>query len=392
MTETGHPALLPEGLHDVLPPDAAHEAAQVERLMAMFSAWGYERIKPPLIEFEDSLLAGAGAAMAGQTFRLLDPVSQRMLAVRADTTLQAARIATTRLIHEPRPLRLAYAGQVLRVKGGQLRRERQFGQVGVELIGPLDSSADAEVIVLGAHALTQLGVNGISVDLCVPTLVPALCRSLALSEEDLRRLRLALDRKDAAAVMSVGGPAAETLARLLAASGPAPQALAALADLTLEGEAAADRQRLTEVVGLIGTAAKHLAPDLKVTVDLVEYRGFEYQSGLSFTFFARDVRGELGVGGRYRAGCGGAGGDPRGEPGTGFTFYTDTVLRAVPGPRPQQRLYIPQACPPERAAQARADGWTTVAGLRVVEDETAEARRLRCRQRLGPDGPVAVPN
>ena len=82
--------------------------------------FGYQRVKPPLLEFEDSLLAGSGAAVAEQTFRLMDPDSQRMMGLRADTTPQVARIATTRLAGAPRPLRLSYAGQCLRVRGSQL--------------------------------------------------------------------------------------------------------------------------------------------------------------------------------------------------------------------------------------------------------------------------------
>ncbi|MCY4503156.1 MAG: ATP phosphoribosyltransferase regulatory subunit, partial [Alphaproteobacteria bacterium] len=46
---------------------------------------------------------------------------------------------------EPRPLRLAYAGQVLRVGVSQLHAERQVAQAGVELIGAESVSADAEV-------------------------------------------------------------------------------------------------------------------------------------------------------------------------------------------------------------------------------------------------------
>ena len=57
---------------DLLPPEAEREAALVEALMAAFAGHGYERVKPPLLEFEDSLLAGSGAAVAEQTFRLMD--------------------------------------------------------------------------------------------------------------------------------------------------------------------------------------------------------------------------------------------------------------------------------------------------------------------------------
>ena len=107
MSDSSSKALLPDGLRDALPPDAAHEAAIIERLMQVVGSRGYERVEPPLVEFEDSLLSGAGQDIALATFRLMDPVSQRMMGVRADMTPQVARIAATRLANAPRPLRLA---------------------------------------------------------------------------------------------------------------------------------------------------------------------------------------------------------------------------------------------------------------------------------------------
>jgi len=375
-------ALLPAGLHDVLPPEAAHEAAAVERLLVEFTAHGYQRVKPPLVEFEDNLLSGSGAAMAKQTFRLMDPLSQRMMAVRADITPQIARIATTRLKNEARPVRLCYSGQVLRVKGSQLRPERQFTQVGVELIGPLEAEADAEVILLAAHALEGVGVRHLSVDLCVPTMVPLVCQGLGLGEDETRSLRLALDKKDAAAVAAVGGPAATLLHTLMTASGPAERAMQVLAGLPLPEAAEKDRRRLTEALRLLRAAR----PDLTITIDLVEHRGFEYQTGLSFTLFARDVRGELGAGGRYRAGARWEA-EEGGEPATGFTLYMDTLLRAVPAPAAAKRVYVPHGTSWAAAGKLRAEGWVTVAGLAPAADPAAEAKRLGCGHLLA-DGAV----
>ncbi|HSK41599.1 MAG TPA: ATP phosphoribosyltransferase regulatory subunit [Arenibaculum sp.] len=393
MTEAINRGLLPAGLPDLLPSDAAHEAGTVERLMAEFARHGYERVKPPLIEFEASLLAGAGQAVANQSFRLMDPVSQSMLALRADITPQVARIATTRLRNEPRPLRLSYAGQVLRTRGTQLRPEREFGQAGVELIGAFQPAADAEVVVLAARALRAAGVEGLSVDLNVPTLVPAACRALDLGVEETTRLRAALDRRDAADVAAVGGRAGELALALMAASGPAERAIGRLAALDLPSAAEADRARLTEVVRLVREAA----PDLMLTVDPVEHRGFEYQTGTSFTLFARGVRGELGRGGRYRA-HGAAGGiaasadaEPAaGEPSTGFTLYLDTVVRAVPVPAAPARLYLPFGTPAAEAARRRADGWITVAALEPAADPAAEAGRLRCSHVLADGRPREI--
>ncbi len=233
MNEPLHPALLPLGLRDLLPPDAASEALVVGRMMAVLESHGYQRVKPPLVEFEDSLLSGPGAAMASETFRLMDPISQRMIGIRADMTPQVARIAATRLRHAPRPLRLCYAGQVLRIKGGQLRPERQIGQVGAELIGADSAAADVEAIALAAEALAGLGISGLSVDLTLPRLVPAICASLGIAGKQSEIIRAALDHKDAAKLAESGGGAAPLLGKLLAAAGPAKTALAALTPLAM---------------------------------------------------------------------------------------------------------------------------------------------------------------
>jgi len=374
MSESTRKALLPDGLRDALPPDAAHEAAVASRLVGAFASRGYQRVDPPLVEFEDSLLDGAGQAMATGTFRLMDPVSQRMMGVRADMTIQVARIAATRLANSPRPLRLSYAGHVLRVRGSQLRPERQFMQAGVEIVGSEEAAADAEIILLATDALGDAGVANLSVDINLPTLIPALCRALNLDEETQVVLRAALDSKDAAAVAAAGGQAAEWLGALLRATGPVDKALPQLKALDLPAEASAECSRLEQVVGLIRDAA----PALTLTVDPVEHRGFEYQTGLSFTVFARGVRGEMGRGGRYHV-------TQNGEPATGFSLFLDSVLRALPQPDSGRSLYLPYGSDAARGAAHRAEGWVTVAGLTAESDSAAEARRLGCTHILRDD-------
>jgi len=373
MIERPEKALLPAGLRDLLPPDAAFEAAAVERLLESMAAFGYQRVKPPLLEFEDSLLAGSGAALADQAFRLMDPVSQRMLAVRPDMTMQVARVAASRLSRAPRPLRLAYAGQVVRVRGSQLRPERQFTQVGAEIIGAPTPGADAEVILMAVTALRDLGVTGLSVDLGVPTLVPALLGDGSHDPEAAAELRAALDRKDTAAVRAmgpaVGETTASTLTDLVSASGPAEAALSRLDGLRLPDAAAAERAVLKAVFDRIRAEA----PDLTVTIDPVESRGFEYHTGITFTVFASGVRGELGSGGRYRAADG-----TGGEPATGVSLFMDSIGRAFPPPKPPRMLFAPCGTAGTETTRLRADGWIVVTGLVMAADPTAEARRLGC--------------
>ncbi len=380
--DNDHRGLLPAGLADLLPPDAAREARAIDIAIERFAAFGYERVKPPLVEFEESLLGGTGTGLAAQTFRLMDPVSQRMMGVRPDMTVQVARIAVTRLKHEPRPLRLSYGGNVIRVRGNPLKPERQFAQVGAELLGVDTAEADAEAVLLTVDALRAIGVAGLTVDLNLPTLVAAVAAGLKLPAETLARLRRALDRKDEAAIATAlagekgaDKKVADVFTGLLRAAGPVDTALAQLTGLKLPAAGAAEATRLAEVVKLVRAAD----PDLALTLDPVEYRGLEYQTGVSFTVFAQNGREELARGGRYAAGYPE---DGTSEPATGFTLYMSAVLAASATPPDRPRLYVSLKTPWRDAAPWQKKGYAVVRGLDAARDISAEAKRLRCSHAL----------
>lgn len=380
--DNDHRGLLPAGLADLLPPDAAREARAIDAAIERFAVFGYERVKPPLVEFEESLLGGPGAALAPQTFRLMDPVSQRMMGVRPDMTVQVARIAVTRLKHEARPLRLSYGGNVIRVRGSALKPERQFAQVGTELIGVDSAEADAEAVLLAVDALRSIGVADLTVDLNLPTLVAAVAAGLNQSAEAQRRLRRALDRKDEGAIAKAVGEkaagdkkAVEMFVGLLRAAGPADHGIAELSRLSLPAAGATEAARLAEVVNLIHAAD----PDLPLTIDPVEYRGLEYQTGVSFSVFALRGRQELARGGRYSAGYPE---DGVSEPATGFTVYMDAVLAASEPPAERPRLYLPLGTPWSDVPTWQAKGYVVVRAVVAAGDPRTEAKRLRCGHAL----------
>jgi len=356
--------LLPAGLADLLPPDAAREAALVEAMMACFGAHGFERVKPPLIEFEDVLLSGSGAAMAEQTFRLMDPVSQRMMGLRADTTPQVARIAATRLRGAARPLRLSYAGQVLRVRGSAIAPARQIPQAGIEIIGSPGPAADAEVAALGVEALAAVGVRAVALDVTLPLMSPALLDAAGLDGAARAALAHALDRKDAAAVSrlaELAGPPAVFLPELLAAAGPAEAALRALRAAALPPGARAIADNAAAVIA----AVRARAPELPITLDPVEFRGLRYHTGVAFSIYALGASGrdaELARGGRYPSGE---------EAATGLTLYPDAVLRAAPRPAPAPLLFLPEGASAAVGAAMRARGFRTVAALGPADDPRA---------------------
>ncbi|HEX2582414.1 MAG TPA: ATP phosphoribosyltransferase regulatory subunit [Dongiaceae bacterium] len=350
--------LLPQGFVDLLPPFAEHEAATIARFMAFVRTWGYDRIEPPLIEFEETLLSGPGAAMRTHTFRVMDPVSHRMMGVRADITPQIGRMAASRLRHKSRPLRLSYAGPVLRTRAEQLRSARQLAQIGAELIGSSADAADAEIITLACEALSVLGIADVTIDINLPRLVP-----IALGERLDPSLAAALDRKDRAAIAATQDT---LLGALIATPAAIAEGTAHLRALSLGEVAEGDIARLETVAAMVQDAR----PEARLTLDATDRRGFEYHSGLGFALFARGVVGELGRGGRYET--------QAGETATGFSLYLDRLVEVLPAPASERRLFTPAGMPPRFAPALREEGWITVRGLEPIADPEQEAKRLGC--------------
>ena len=148
--------------------------------------------------------------------------------------------------------------------------------------------------------------------------------------------------------------------------------------LDLPADAAASREELVAVVD----AVRRAAPELTLTVDPLEHRGFEYHTGVGFSLFAPSARGELGRGGRYLSAAG--------DPSTGFSLYLDAVLQALPAAARMRRIYLPAGSDRAKGAALRADGWITVAGLAPSRDNAAEAKRLGCDHWLDGDRPLPV--
>ena len=107
--------LLPDGIEELLPVEAARVESIRRELLDLCRRWGYELVIPPLLEYTDSLLIGLGKDLDLQTFTLTDQLSGRLMGIRPDITPQAARIDAHSLRRDG-PVRLCYAGSVLHTR------------------------------------------------------------------------------------------------------------------------------------------------------------------------------------------------------------------------------------------------------------------------------------
>ena len=293
--------LLPDGIEELLPEEATRLEMLRRKLLDTCASWGYQQVVPPMIEFLDSLLTAAGHDLELQTFKLTDPLSGRLLGVRADMTPQVARIDAHNLKRE-QPTRLSYVGTVLRAYSDPLERSRSPVQIGAELYGYAGVEADLEVIRLMLELLAQAGVMEIHLDLGHVGIYRGLAQQAELDTESESLLFDILQRKSR--------PDLEAFLVQCKCSGNAKRALASLLSLNGSFEVLERARQVLAGTGEMVTAALDTLTEvaerlrrhylsLPIHFDLAELRGYHYHTGLVYAAFAPGHGREIARGGRY---------------------------------------------------------------------------------------------
>ncbi len=317
MTPT-NPWLLPEGIEEILPEDAQYLEGLRRNLLDVFSRWGYERVIPPLIDFLDTLKIGSGQELDLQTFKLIDPLSGKMLGIRADMTPQVARIDAHQLNHQW-PTRLCYAGAVVHAQGNALDRSRTPIQIGAELYGFQDADGDIEVIRLMLEMLAVAKLQNVHLNLGHVGIYRGLVAQAGLDKQQEAQLFDVLQRK------------AQAELEVLLESFPLDVKLKTVflqlsnlnggndvfvrAQEVLSGANEQVQLALAELQKISVLLAKYF-PVLPVSFDLAELRGYHYHTGIVFAAFVPESGREIARGGRYDN-IGKAFG--RARPATGFS-------------------------------------------------------------------------
>ena len=340
--------LLPDGMDEVLPPQARQIESLRRRLLDHFHAWGYELVLPPKVEFLESLLTGAGHDLELQTFKVTDQLSGRMMGVSADVTPQVARMDAHSMRAEG-VARFCYSTEVVRTRPDNLLGSRSPIQLGAELFGHAGSESDLEILCLMTDSLLMAGAKNLCLDLGHVGIYRALLAEAELSqqlEEDLFDL---LQHKRTGELDQLLGTAASPTVELLKKLAHLNGGVEVLdqAESQLAGAPQAVTEALAELREL-ATALQELYPEVNLYLDLSELRGYHYHTGLVFAAYVPQLGQALAKGGRYDE-IGGVFG--RARPATGFS--TDLkMLASLTEPQTQTALLIaPAAC--QRDPQGR---------------------------------------
>jgi len=158
----------PKGTYDLLPDEAAERDAVVAAAARVFAAYGYRHVVTP--EFEETGLFERGVGEATDIVRkemyTFTDKGDRSLTLRPEGTAPICRAYVEHGMHKlPQPVKLWYYCPMFRYEKPQAGRYREHYQIGAEAIGSADPAVDAEVVVMLAAIFTELGVEGVTLNM-----------------------------------------------------------------------------------------------------------------------------------------------------------------------------------------------------------------------------------
>lgn len=294
--------LLPDGIKEVLPPEAARIEGLRRTVVDLYQAWGYDLVMPPLIEFIDSLLIGTGDDLDLATFKVIDQKTGRTMGIRADITPQVARI-DAHSIDGDGINRLCYSNTVLHTSAANPLASLSPLQVGAELYGHAGIDSDLEVISLMLETLTSIDIkHPITLDLGHVGIYRGLIQALGLADDDEKELFNLLQSKavaDIDALVSAMDLTAEakTIFSLL----PRLYGEASVLDKAdqLFGHVSADVSDAIGYLRDLAAAVTERFPGVTLYFDLAELRGYEYHTGVVFAALTPAFGQAIAKGGRY---------------------------------------------------------------------------------------------
>jgi ATP phosphoribosyltransferase len=319
-------AARPGGFGDWLPGAASARRALTGALVGTFEAAGFELIDTPTVEYAATIERGLGADAGEELFRFMD-ADGSMLALVGERTVSVARTVATQLRRGPFPMRLCYAGPVVRNRTLLGGRRREAVQAGCELVGDADLGADAECIALAIAAVDAAGVPDIQVDVGHAAFLPALLAGAGVDGASRAEIGAALAARDLVAVeRALAGTAVGPAEHALLLRFPALRGGRELIDQARAGLDAEQPLRALDELARLWELLHERGLEDRVHLDLGAVRDWNYYTGPTFELFSGDVGFPLGAGGRYdslleRFGLV--------QPATGFVVHADRCHDAI---------------------------------------------------------------
>ncbi len=316
--------LIPQGFKDHVDFDTNVEHEYKNKIIDLFISNGFDLVKTPLIEFYKK--------NSNNYFFIETKKNEQKLFIRDDITPQIIRIVSSRLKKKIRPVKVCYYGEVLRKKGSMLRPERQFLQVGSEIIGSDSILADIEIISLAYNSLKKIGIKNITLELNSKVFLDEIFTEIK-DLNSLKKLKAFIKLKDKKNSLSLvkNNKHKIFLENLFDYNPNIKDSINKIHDLAVSRKAKKEIHNIISISKMI-----NFMKNDQIVLDFTEIDNKNYHDGIKFTFFAQNVRGEIASGGRYSIQN-----KSKVESAVGFTCFMDTILRASSFDNNSKKILVP---------------------------------------------------
>jgi histidyl-tRNA synthetase len=313
------------GMRDLIGEEAQAFTCIIGKARETATLYGYGEAITPIVEPLELLSAKSGDEIRQRMFIFKD-LSERNVALRPEFTASIARLATTTLKSEPKPLRLFSVGSVYRYDEPQWGRYREFWQSNFELIGSGRPEADAEIILLTNSFLIAAGLKGYAFKIGDIGVIRAILSQDGVDERTQNAVLQRMDKKeyDKALQLLELDKCREMLKGLIEIKGKNWQSTVEQIKSYVTGyeKASLAAENLAEVLNFVTNSSNQ-----PVTVELAFARGLEYYTGMIFEVYIPEFDIALGGGGRYDRLIEVFGGDP--TPAVGCAHGIDRIALAL---------------------------------------------------------------
>ncbi len=362
----------PTGVAPVFSQAARFRRDTTDRLLNLFSLWGYREIILPSFEYLDAISPGIDPGLLTKLYLMQDRGSGQVLVLRPDATAQIARLTTQSFRDHQLPLRFCYSTSVFRDENHPASLHRELQQTGLELLGDSSVAADAEILELCLSGTKIFPLKNPLLVLSHAGFQEAILRLWTTDPSALRELRPVFHSRNPDRMLSMlpmpRKNSAKFISRMMEGTYSVRDARSELNSLRSE-EGSALSEDLNRFLSLLESIDQ--SPHGKsIRVDFALTPPGPYYSGMFFQVYGEESPTHLASGGRY---------DRLGKsfgheiPAVGFAYHITHIEEAI------RKREMPQEKPVLVLACYRPDEYVAV-------EKFAQALRLEeCPVMTAPD-------
>lgn len=316
----------PEGVRDIYNEECERKLALEGKLRQVLNSYGYRDIETPSFEFFDVYSREVGTIPSRELYKFFDREGNTLV-LRPDFTPSIARAAAKYFQQEQEPIRLCYLGNTFINNSSYQGRLKENTQLGAELMGDAEASADAELIAMAADCLLRAGLKDFQISVGHVQFFASLAKAAGLDEATEEELKQLIRNKNTFGVETllsearIDGSLKEIFCSLPNLFG-GEEILDKAAAMTEGMEAAQAIARLKQVLEIL----KMYGMDSYVSFDLGMLGSYMYYTGVIFRGYTYGVGDAVIKGGRYDSLMKHFGKD---APSIGFAVVLNRLMNAL---------------------------------------------------------------